>query len=260
MNRPEVQTFLQPLLNRRAKDLNDAMSKLKLRLENYDEAKAVWRHIHETLSLPGDTETPAANELVAAGNQRVAAIDRAAFEAMYSKRELELMNDQGRIVVPEEYDPPTPDEIRLVIARELGQVLGSRTGPYQFKLTMDSLAEAFTGGGFIIDVKPVTVLATANYEDAYATHYQYKARGEIVGGKQNWLMEDPGAAMLVNITLNLLNNQTHEYADEFILTEQGWRSPTMLARAREDKMQYYQNMAKNLERALPRYRFIYIRR
>jgi len=259
VDRPIAQQFLQPLLDRRAKDLADALPELRKRLETIDTAKRVWENIELTLSLPGDRDTPAAEQLIAAGNLRTAAIDRAAFEAMYSKRELELMNDQGVIEVPAQYDPPTPDEIRLAMARELGQAWAGRTGPYSYRHGIKGITNVFVGG-FIVDFKPVTVLATVAHEGGHAAHYTHRARAELEHGEKDWMANNPLGAVMVKVVRDHINNQVYESADEFVLTAQGWRSPTIRRRAISQKMEFSQNMARNLERALPRYRFVYIRR
>jgi len=144
--------------------------------------------------------------------------------AGYSPFEKSLAGSDGRLTVPASYPEPTEDEIKLAVAREYGQYGGVNSdGSFNYGLIPEgsvsmrvvgvTKAGCTPGGGGYVCAREVQMLMEMSSA----------MRGVLNNSIQGDLMQS---------MLDMANSvETDVMNDTFILTEGGWRSPTIAAKA-----------------------------
>lgn len=182
------------------------------------------------LPLLGGSKTKERIDLVI--EQQLASIDREAFLAMFSLGEQALMDDRDRIQVPKVAVPPTDDEIRLAILRSHADCYGAMTSPDTFEYSVSTVLPVPADGSVPLGRMSLRISEvkqerrpTASSEDPriFKVTYRYRATlsaSTIIGGREAKKMANALGALLGQF-------YSEPQTETFVLTETGWRSPSV---------------------------------
>lgn len=174
----------------------------------------------------------------------------------FSPRELSLMDERLMIKVPQTCDPPTADEIPLAYVRSYAEVFGARSGPTSLEYDTKAPLPGADGrpmqiGRMSMRVLKAEILApptplTGN-PCAYRVRYRVRVQVEILGDA---LFDRDGH---MTNAFNLLTRDiagrtwSDPYTDEFLLTSEGWKSPTISQRVTNENPVMLGKALKSLE-------------
>jgi hypothetical protein len=201
----------------------------------------------------------------------------------YSPLEKELENPDGKIVVPDTYGVPSPLEIRLALlrafAKNTGMIKNSYITTYGIPISgvnemtkqiqdpklrrLEALLQRYqketTADKFFIYITQTNpILAAEHPEGGYAIKYDF-----AMTLKDSKLIEELSKSEKASVQAafygNLMKKARSEMEagnviiDRFVLTEDGWQSPTALERSYDRQLKFWQimdNFAAGLQRGL----------
>jgi hypothetical protein len=248
-DRPIIRGAVDRLALRRSSDLKAAQDQIAAQLKSAKTAQGIDNLIAVWLPVPGDHRTSAGENLVKIAGERK---QRIALENKYSDKEIALMKARPGIVdVPERPDKPTPEEIGLAILREIAALGGeqvSRTvGHY-------SVPPANMIGVYcIIELRRVNLLGVAPVGDgSYMCKYSFKAHFSFPRKYLDsfGISASPVYMRMFDTYLQLMNSMKPVLIDQFALTSDGWRSPTINQRGLNAMFKVQQSWAAGLNRAV----------
>jgi hypothetical protein len=247
-NHPAVREAIQNLVQRRGKDLAAARSAIEGDLQKARTSPEVDQTLARWLAVPGDQRTQAGAVLAEIGSSRKR---RIALEEKFSEGEIALMKTRlGQVDVPAQPAQPTPEEIGLAFMRELdasgGEQIDRTTGHY-------SVPPASMFGIYLImKIRNIRVVKSVPVGDgSYLCKYSLQAD---VSMPQKFL--DDFQISSSPIHMQMMNAMTGELSgphiliDQFVLTEDGWRSPTARSRGLKAMLSVQANWANSLNNAL----------
>jgi len=254
IDRPRAAALADRLAARREADLDAALPALVDRLAMFDTLEEVDGYLNRVLALPSDAETGSAQALIAAGQERAAAINLEKFLARFSQRERELMSSPGRVEVPDEYGPPTAEEIKLAFYREASGFGGKWDPDDPDSILFTERVGKMLNYYIRVRISDEAIHKVKQIEDGlYAAHYEWRWRLAYVGDARKMLEEMPFLAAMYERMFDEAARHTFPGVDELYLSETGWRSRTMRNRVAEGIIESYRSRLQALERALPRY-------
>lgn len=256
ISRPASRALLDSLTARREADLIAATDNIEAKLATSTSHREVDQLINGVLQLPGDRDLEVGRDLLAAAEQRKAAVDWETYLAQFSEGEQKLLGKDGKIQVPADYPAPTPDEMRRANYREFIATGGKRAeSPDSVLYSMPG----FNHLGFFYEVsyRDLVIHQSKRLPNGrYAVYYEFTVGVKATKEVEEFMQQDVLGSLALNIAELGLNGNRCQRVDEFALTPTGWRSPSVRRDAAKAIFDTYDNMLGAVRDALPRYEFI----
>ena len=229
--RPAAQRILAAIAERRPRDLEQVRESVSAQILAAESAKQAQEIASTVITLPSDAETTAGELVMLSVSIRTLQLESEALRALYSDREWSLLDEQkGRLVVPDQYDAPSEEEIRLATIRAFavdgGEVLDPSTcmhvvpglGNLNVKLRMQ--------------LHDVRIVSTTQRENgSYDVLYTFRRRITPEGSLTYFANDDYWQGTLLLDMLDAFGDNVVESSIEsFRLGPYGWYSPTLIAR------------------------------
>ena len=227
--RDSFQRALQKLKDRRAADLQAALSAISAELRSQTVMAALEGKMKEYLRVPGDEATPAGTELRSVAQKVRAEIKSNEYLTFFSPNERQWSPQRdGSLTVPAVIPAPNADDIRVACARTYEMMGGERVTPFSFQWSNNSLLSAF-GLHVTIVVEPVQAVRCTADNSGYTCDFRLALKVEDTG-----LLADRGTGIgnaLQRFFNATANGPVHE---RFELGNRGWWSPTLRTRISEE--------------------------
>jgi hypothetical protein len=248
-DRPVVRSALDQLAKRRGDDLKAAQGYIAARLRSAKTAQGVENTLTQWLPVQGDRRTTAGAALAEIAGERK---QRIAVENKFSDKEIALMKRRlGTVDVPARPNPPTSEEIGLAFLREIaalgGEQVSRTTGHYTVP------PAGLLGVYNIVELLRVDLLGVAPAGGgSYVCKYSFKAHFSFPPEflDKFGIRRSPVHMNMLNAQLQQLNSTKPVLIDHFVLTPNGWRSPTLNQRGLNAMFTVQRSWAEGLERAV----------
>ena len=237
---PSVQRVEMAYLDKRKDQLSKAEHEINSLLAGLSNPRAFDKAVAKNFDRDIDSRSTEGSALWTRIDAERAELQRQQELSKYSRLERSLMGDGRQVSVPARYAAPTAEEMRLAIMREQADVQGhdmvdGHTLHAMIPMPLLGLVGVNMGYYIMIDIEPGGCQQDGN--GGYLCNDIYKADAELdeatkEGFDAGWgfaSRPDPGAGeRLMNQVKGALMKgyQGLSEKNRFVLTPNGWRSPT----------------------------------
>ena len=196
------------------------------RIRRAGSSQHLKKQLDEWLAVPGDTETTVGRELSRLGVDAVARLEWQEKLAMYSRHEQRWLQRDGTLAIPPNAGPPDADDITVALLRAYALHGGKREKPratiYQpghMKLFGTQLEFSLRD----VRVTRIGRMENGNYAVDFDAALNIDYRSDPATAEQ---MRQGSYVLLAQVFDQVNASPAAARTGEFMLTPEGWRSPT----------------------------------